>query len=143
MQASEDTKKPRDLAQRRLGRLTQLLQDEGLAANQGQAIERRKNPLEYPLSSGQQRLWFLQQLEGGWHYNDHFNLRLTGALNVPALERTLGEILARHEAMRAAFTEIDGRPVQRINPLAKFALPIVDLRDLGPESRSTEAIRLA
>jgi natural product biosynthesis luciferase-like monooxygenase protein/amino acid adenylation domain-containing protein len=107
------------------------------------SIPRRKDLNQYSLSSGQQRLWFLQQLEGGIHYNDHFNLRLTGGVNVSAVEQSIGEILRRHEAMRASFTDIDGQPVQRIRPDQNFTLPIIDLRSLPPESRLSEATRLA
>src|SRR5258708_38327273 len=54
-----------------------------------------------PLSFAQQRLWFLDQLEpGSSAYNISMAARLIGPLNVPALERSFGEILSRHEALR-------------------------------------------
>ena len=88
-------------SEKKLSLLASLLDKEGAQTDQRRGITHRENPLEYPLSAGQRRLWFLDQFEPGIHYNENFNVRLKGALNVPALERTLQEILRRHEATRA------------------------------------------
>src|SRR5687767_9377521 len=62
-----------------------------------------------PLSFAQQRLWFLEQLSPGSPvYNVIEALRLHGALDIPALERSLQEIIRRHEALRTNFVAIDG-----------------------------------
>jgi len=62
------------------------------------AVEKREN---YPLSFAQRRLWFLDQLEpGNTAYNLSFGVRLKGKLNADALERSLGEIVRRHEVLR-------------------------------------------
>lgn len=54
-----------------------------------------------PLSFAQQRLWFLNQLEpNSTAYNFPIALRLTGALNVAALEQSINEVMRRHEALR-------------------------------------------
>ncbi len=106
-------------------------------------IPPRNNPRAYPLSTGQQRLWFLDQLEGGIHYNDHFHLRLTGPLQVPVLERVLAEILSRHEVMRARFENLEGEPVQQITPPQPLTLSVVNLRELPAPQRLEEAMRLA
>src|SRR5256885_6285329 len=77
------------------------------------AIPRRAQQENIPLSCAQQRLWFLDQLEPG---NPVYNLcqamRLSGTLNLPALERSLGEIIRRHEVLRTNFVAIEGNPVQ-------------------------------
>ena len=71
----------------------------------------------FPLSYAQQRFWFLDQLEpGGTAYNLPIAFRLTGALDVPALEKSLDEIVQRHEILRTIFPAMDGRPVQVIVP---------------------------
>jgi amino acid adenylation domain-containing protein len=100
----------------------------------------RDRPL--PLSFAQERLWFIDRLEGGSAaYNIPTAVRLRGALNVDALERTLSEIVRRHESLRTVFAEADGSPVQVIAPLAGFALPVDDLSGVG--DRETEVQRRA
>ncbi len=127
----------------RLELLASLLAEEGIGQEQPRGIERRKNRDGYPLSSGQQRLWFLDRLENDIHYNDHFNLRLTGRVNIEVLERAIAEIGRRHEVMRAVFSEVDGDPMQTISPAHPLTLPRVDLRKLPEGERMTEAVRLA
>ncbi len=91
-------------------------------------ITRRTDPDSYPLSFIQERLWMLNQFEPGPLYNDYTAFRLTGSLNVMALERALGEIVRRHEALRAIYPNVDGRPLQVITPAsAQMKLPFVDL----------------
>jgi acyl carrier protein len=102
----------------------------------------RDRPL--PLSFAQERLWFLDRLEGGSApYNIPAALRLTGALDATALERALGEIVRRHESLRTVFREVEGGAVQVIAPFAGFALPIDDLSELPPAARGTEVRRRA
>jgi amino acid adenylation domain-containing protein len=97
-----------------------------------------------PLSFSQERLWFLDRLEGGSaFYNLPAALRLTGALDAAALERSLGEIIRRHEVLRTVFREIDGDAVQVIVPFAGFTLPIDDLSTLDPAAREAEVGRRA
>src|ERR1051325_6237197 len=63
-----------------------------------------------PLSYGQQRLWFLDQLEpGNPVYNVPTSVRLSGALQVSALQQSLNEIIRRHEALRTRFVTLIGR----------------------------------
>ncbi|WP_309890874.1 non-ribosomal peptide synthetase/type I polyketide synthase [Archangium sp.] len=70
-----------------------------------------------PLSSAQQRLWYLDRLEpGNVAYNNPSALRLSGRLDVDALERALNEVVRRHEALRTTFALEDSGPVQRIVP---------------------------
>ncbi|HVH12808.1 MAG TPA: amino acid adenylation domain-containing protein, partial [Longimicrobium sp.] len=68
-----------------------------------------------PLSFAQQRLWFLEQLGNlGSTYHTRAPLRLRGALDRDALVRALDGIVARHEALRTVFAQVDGVPEQRI-----------------------------
>ncbi len=97
-----------------------------------------------PLSFAQQQLWFLDRLEpGSSTYNIPVAWRLGGALDEPALERALGEIVRRHEALRTTFADRDGSPVQVIARFGGFALPVEDLSDLSEADREAEVRRRA
>ncbi len=99
-----------------------------------------------PLSFAQQRLWFLDQLEPNSSlYNIPRAVRLAGRLNVTALERSLDEIVRRHEALRTIFAYADGSPVQVIAPapVTTAALPLVDLSELPKSEREAQTQRLA
>jgi amino acid adenylation domain-containing protein len=107
-------------------------------------LRRVERGAELPLSFAQQRLWFIDQLEpDGVLYNSPFAAMLTGHLKIDAFERTLTEILSRHEVLRTTFELINGRPVQVIHPPAKVELPVIDLSYVSVERREEEAMRLA
>ncbi|HEV7669747.1 MAG TPA: non-ribosomal peptide synthase/polyketide synthase [Thermoanaerobaculia bacterium] len=96
-----------------------------------------------PLSFAQQRLWFIDQLEPDSSvYNIPIALEVTGDLDLSALERVLGEIVRRHEALRTVFAAVDGEPAQVILPAGRFALALVDLSGLATRDRRSAALRL-
>ncbi|MFE7593453.1 amino acid adenylation domain-containing protein, partial [Kitasatospora sp. NPDC057512] len=93
----------------------------GLAAGLGGAgrarlaLERAERPALVPLSSAQRRLWFLRQLEGADSvYNMPLAWRLSGRLDLSALEAALGDLAARHETLRTVFPAVDGDPRQQV-----------------------------
>jgi amino acid adenylation domain-containing protein len=87
-----------------------------------------------PLSFSQQRLWFLEQLGSGATYSIPAAFELAGALDSDALQRTLTEIVRRHESLRTGFDAAHGQPRQVIQPPAAVPLPLIDLRGLpAPE----------
>jgi amino acid adenylation domain-containing protein len=97
-----------------------------------------------PLSYAQQRLWFLDQLTpGGAEYHIPFGVRLTGRLNVNALEQSCGEIVRRHESLRTNFDAPEGQAVQVIAPARTLRLKVVDLASLPEPTREGAARRLA
>ena len=78
-------------------------------------ITKEDRSQELPLSFAQQRLWFIDQLEpDSPYYNIPVAFRLTGRLDTKALERTLNEILRRHEVLRTVFVTANGQPRQVI-----------------------------
>lgn len=107
-------------------------------------LTRTERTGDLPLSYAQQRLWFLDRLEPeSALYNNPAVVRLRGCLDIAAFERSLNEIVRRHEALRTSFPMIDGRPVQRIAPELILDLPLIDLSRLPAPERDAEARRLA
>jgi len=97
---------------------------------------------DLPASLAQERLWFIDRMEpGNAGYNVVTALRLRGALDVDALRRSLGEIVRRHEALRTVFAEVEGRPVQRVQPFAGFTLAVEDVSKEGAEEAEREMAR--
>jgi amino acid adenylation domain-containing protein/non-ribosomal peptide synthase protein (TIGR01720 family) len=97
----------------------------------------------FPLTFGQQRLWFIEQLNPGTAaYNIPFAGRLRGALDPGLLEHGLREVVRRHEVLRTRFLLRDGQPVQVIDPAPFVRLPLVDLTALPRDLREAEAARL-
>ncbi|MCA1615651.1 MAG: amino acid adenylation domain-containing protein [Acidobacteria bacterium] len=100
------------------------------------AITRRRDAGPAPLSYAQQRLWFLSQMEAdSATYNLPVAYELLGRLDVPTLERSLNEIVRRHEALRTTFTIQGGEPVQVVAPTLALGLPVVDLTHLSGEDQ--------
>jgi amino acid adenylation domain-containing protein len=115
--------------------------EKGLAAP---AIARVPRDQALPLSFAQQRLWVLDQLEpNNPLYNIPRTLRMSGKLDVVALERALNEILGRHESQRTTFEVQNGQPVQVIAPALSFTLAPEDLTALPESERDHQARRMA
>ncbi|MFJ3170975.1 amino acid adenylation domain-containing protein [Streptomyces roseus] len=73
----------------------------------------RSGPL--PLSFGQERMWFLDRMSDvGDEYVLWFSWRIRGGLDRDAWQGALDEVVSRHEALRTALVEVDGKPVQRV-----------------------------
>ena len=132
-----------DLIANRQALLDLLFQEEELGEASAQKIPRRQSKKPLQLSFAQQRLWFLDQWDpGSSTYNLTTAVRLTGLLNFAALERSLNEILWRHEALRTTFATVDGQPVQVVASPKAFALPVMSLQHLPETEREAEAQRL-
>ncbi|GAB6261968.1 non-ribosomal peptide synthase/polyketide synthase [Photobacterium sp. R1] len=103
-----------------------------------QSIEPVHRESKLPLSSAQQRLWFLEQLEGSSGiYHIPLLLELQGDLNTSAFEQSLDALYERHEALRSTFVATNGQPEVRILPVSPMPLTWHDLRaDQDSESKA-------
>ncbi|MBQ4880612.1 hypothetical protein J8M21_25770, partial [Pseudoalteromonas luteoviolacea] len=92
------------------------------------------------LSFAQQRLWLLDQLDGGSHqYNMPMALKLNGVLDEGAMQRAFTDIVARHESLRTCFVAADGgQPLQIITEKCGFDVPLTDLSELPKEVQQTQ-----
>ena len=96
-----------------------------------------------PLSQTQQGLWVMSQLmPDSFLYQIPQALRLTGALNIEALHRTLDAIVERHEALRTIFKMFDGVPMQVVQDHVRIELPLIDLSAMPEAEREEEARRV-
>jgi len=96
----------------------------------------------FPATFAQQRLWFLEQLQpGSASYLIPWSLRIQGQLNAEALQRSLNEIVRRHEILRTSFSWKDGAPVQVVTSELSLAMPVRDLS--SSPNREQEVQKLA
>ncbi len=99
----------------------------------------QSRPELLPVSFSQQRLWFIDQLEGSSaQYHIPEALRLRGDLDINALKSAVNEIVERHESLRTCFTQIDGEPAQIICPRFVLDVPLIDLSTLDPHKQQEE-----
>ncbi|AKJ03530.1 Malonyl CoA-acyl carrier protein transacylase [Archangium gephyra] len=98
---------------------------------------------ELPLSVVQERVWRMEQREpGNPALNMPLAIRISGALDAGLLERSINEVIRRHEMLRATYTVVDGHVRQGFAPSLRIQVPVVDLRGHGGD-REAEALRLA
>ncbi|MBE2223591.1 MAG: AMP-binding protein, partial [Anaerolineae bacterium] len=96
-----------------------------------------------PLSFTQQRLWFLDQMEpDSTTFSLPVTMRLTGVLNVAALEESIRRIVQRHEVLRTTFSQENGRPVQIIHPTIDDYLTQIDLSSYPAHEHLDMAVNL-
>ncbi|HET6229654.1 MAG TPA: amino acid adenylation domain-containing protein [Longimicrobiaceae bacterium] len=99
---------------------------------------------ELPLSFAQERLWFLDRMQGGSAvYNMPFSVHLVGALDVDALRGALSAVAERHETLRTTFGRGASGAVQVIHPPSEVALRVEDFTVLPSTDRHTAAERLS
>lgn len=115
--------------------MAQLIQNDD-KGQQVMAISHLSRDQPLHTSYAQTRLWLLDQIDGGSaQYNLPGALKLTGTLNVEALERAIQIVLTRHESLRTCFNDEDGQPVQVLKSEYKCALRKVDLSHLSADEQ--------
>jgi len=129
--------------QERISRLTpaqremlqKRLRGEGPRSESKSAIKRRPT-LDYPITAEQEHLWLLDQMDPNVYYFNHSHAyRLKGELNVAALERTINEMVRRHENFRTSLPEIDGKPRAVVAPQLQIPLERVEVPEFPEEDR--------
>ncbi|HEY0737024.1 MAG TPA: amino acid adenylation domain-containing protein [Herpetosiphonaceae bacterium] len=119
-----------DLSEQKRALLARLLKERGVDPSTLPIPLRTGDRSHAELSFAQQRLWFLNQLEpDSPFYNVYAVVRLTGPLDVDALQRAVDAIVQRHEILRTIFPLVAGQAVQAILPESTVVLAVVDLLD--------------
>ncbi|RLT97979.1 non-ribosomal peptide synthetase [Ketobacter sp.] len=103
-------------------------------------VTRRPEPERAPLSFGQQRLWFFEQMNPGTQANNMpVAVRIKGHLDDGVLEKAFAELIRRHESLRTCFdTDESGNPIQQIQQKVPFVLQRSDLSALGDETKAAQ-----
>ncbi|ADP15916.1 amino acid adenylation domain protein 2 [Achromobacter xylosoxidans A8] len=103
------------------------------------SAECRSKPL--PLSSAQQRQWFLWRLTPhSTAYHVQGALRIAGLLDVDALRAAVAGLITRHETLRTIFrARPDGEAEQMVLPGGTLELQVVDLRTVTSAERDAQA----
>jgi hypothetical protein len=107
-------------------------QDTALAGSmaQSQLIARHSNG-PVPLSFSQERLWFIDQLQGSTNYHITSILHIEGMLIVDALEEAFIRLIRRHNVLRTIFNSVDGEPFRRYKARSTGICPIL-ISPAGP-----------
>ncbi|MDZ4343158.1 MAG: amino acid adenylation domain-containing protein, partial [Candidatus Binatia bacterium] len=109
----------------------------------GRALKPAPRNAKLPLSFAQQRLWFLNQLEPeSPAYNESRAYRLSGVLDMTAVQKALDQIVARQEVLRTNFISVGGNPTPVIAETRPVELPLIDLSAWPESGRDAEARRL-
>jgi amino acid adenylation domain-containing protein len=120
-----------------------LADDDRSKSSKIQAVSRDRN---LPLSFSQQRLWFLNELEGGQSITYNWPapaISFIGELNLQILIRVLSEIVRRHEVLRTTFVNLNGEIAQKIHPPTLLEVPIIDLESIPQQDQSITVKKLA
>ncbi|HTI08721.1 MAG TPA: amino acid adenylation domain-containing protein, partial [Puia sp.] len=96
-------------------------------------LEQQERPVRIPLSFSQERLWFIDQLEGSVAYHIPQVLRLKGGLDVEALEYALRSLVNRHEVLRTVIRAEEGRAYQEVLPPDRWRLDILEREEAVEE----------
>ena len=123
--------------------LTLLRQAKTFSSISTLSLQQKSCDGKLPLSYAQHGLWLMAQMTDHPPFNQPLAFRIDGPLNVAVLERSLNEIVRRHEILHTSCVVIGGEPVQVVMPSCTLAVATVDLRNLPTQERDSEVLRLA
>ncbi|HZU31810.1 MAG TPA: amino acid adenylation domain-containing protein, partial [Candidatus Angelobacter sp.] len=119
--------------------VAQLAEKLGGLAKEQLPVGPHPRPERLPVSFSQERLWFIDQIEGGsTQYHIPEALRLQGMLEVAGVRWAMNEMVKRHESLRTYFAQVDGEPVQYISPELTLDVPLIDLSALALHRQQDE-----
>ncbi|HYW19652.1 MAG TPA: amino acid adenylation domain-containing protein [Nodularia sp. (in: cyanobacteria)] len=99
---------------------------------------------EIPLSFAQERFWLMSQIaSNNALYNDAVTLKISGQLNITALEQSINEIVRRHETLRTTFPIVQGQPKIATSSTLNVNLAIIDLRELDAQQKQERVLPIA
>ncbi|WP_026061893.1 non-ribosomal peptide synthetase, partial [Rhodococcus rhodochrous] len=124
-----------------VGLATRLAKQIGTGARS--PLVARPRPDVLPLSTAQQRIWFLNRFDVSTAaYNLPFTVRLTGAVDPAAVSDAFADVVARHESLRTVYPEVDGEPQQMILPVEQVVVPLEPI-DVGEQDLHAAVVALA
>ncbi|MBD0323115.1 MAG: amino acid adenylation domain-containing protein, partial [Aldersonia sp.] len=89
------------------------------------ALEAGLRPERVPLSLAQSRMWFLNRFDPASAVNNiSMAVRLSGELDVAALQVAVADVIARHESLRTVYPEVDGVGYQQVLPAASVSVDL-------------------
>ena len=139
IERQEIAKKLTNLSDKKRIALIELLTKEGIDPLKLPIAPAIRESNRFPLSWAQERMWFLDQLEGAnATYNNSLALTMTGNINHDALRSAIAEIVRRHEVFRTRFELINGVPLQIVEPDINFEIEITDRQHLDHTQQQTD-----
>ncbi len=107
------------------------------------AVPEDEQVLRFPLSSAQERCWFINALDPGTTaLNVALRWELRGRFDASLIERAFGRVIERHEALRTRIVEQDGVAEQEVLPPFRPVLAEIDLQTFPEARRDAEVLRL-
>ncbi len=123
--------------------LERKLREKSAKKNSGTSIPKRDNLEEFPLSFAQRSLWFLSQLnKNSAFYNMPALINIKGALNVSALEKSLNEVVKRHDILRSNYT-FDSEPKQIVKEELSIEITKKNIKEIKGENPEDKIISFA
>src|SRR5215472_4214358 len=110
----------------------------------GQDFSQSPSQQTYPLSFGQEALWFQSLLNPqSPASNIGGSFELEGELDVAALEKAITRVIARHDTLRTTIRVEDGQVVQRVSTESTFSLPLIDLSGAAADTQAQALAHLS